>query len=258
MKRLGALLLVAATGCATTRMVGEPPFVPADPGFARTVVLEPFFEEAGWQTTTTTENNPLSTPSSSLGFGSTALFNRDLTVTRVSQDKPLYARVPALATEHRLALEVVRRLRPSWTVLSTSAVVGRTGPVSVVRVVVGDHQKVESNRSLKTMAFTFGLIILPLQLFQLMPVEETDRVVGQVQRFSLDDAAVGPRLLKYPTQPDFAVNLSGLEPLTRQFGLDLPYEEGLFANEAEHDAALIEGFAQKLAAAIIAVVEEGP
>ena len=64
------------------------------------------------------------------------------------------------------------------------------------------------------------------------------------------------RLVRYPTQPDFAVNTANLPVYERQFGLDLSYEEGILANEAPREAVLIRGFSLKLASAIVAMVEE--
>jgi hypothetical protein len=77
-----------------------------------------------------------------------------------------------------------------------------------------------------------------------------------VERFPLEAAALKDRLVKYPTQPDFAVNLAGLEPERRQFGLDVTYEEGLLADERPRGPVLVGGFVDRLAAAIIALVEE--
>ncbi len=131
-----------------------------------------------------------------------------------------------------------------------------SGPVSMVRVIVGDSEVVESNRSLKNLAFGFGLLIWPLLLATVSAVEETQRVYGMLHRFTLDANDLKSRLVRYPTQPDFAVNTASLPLYEREFGLDLTYLEGLLANEAPREGVLIRGFSLKLASAIVTMVEE--
>jgi hypothetical protein len=123
-------------------------------------------------------------------------------------------------------------------------------------VIVGDSELVESNRSMKNLAFGFGLLIWPLLLATLSPVEETQRVYGVLNRHALDAAELKDRLVRYPTQPDFAVNTANLPPFEREFGLDLTYQEGLLASELPRENILIWGFSLKLASAIVALVEE--
>jgi hypothetical protein len=62
--------------------------------------------------------------------------------------------------------------------------------------------------------------------------------------------------VKYATQPDFAVNFSGLPPRTQPFALDVEYEEGLFADESPRLGVLLDGFVEKLAFAIVTLIEE--
>ena len=109
---------------------------------------------------------------------------------------------------------------------------------------------------LKNLAFGFGLLIWPLQFFNVTPVEETVRVYGLVERFGLDAVGLKARLVKYPSQPDYAVNLAGATPLRRPFGLDVSYEEGLLADERPRSGVLLDGFIDRLSTAVIALVEE--
>lgn len=258
-------LAVLGPGCATARLVGDPPFSPADPGARRVVVLEPLFETAEWQTRTQTEYARVTGApigggfGSSTGFGASLGAGGDVAIQRQVNEKHLYARVASLVEVHRQLLAEVQRLRPSWRVTSTSAAPSLSGPASLVRVVVSDSEKIESNRALKNTAFAFGLVILPLQIINIWPVEETDRVYGQLLRYELDGALLKERLVRYPTQPDYAINTSDLgAPLARQFGLDVAYEEGLLADEAPRGPVLLQGFAQRLAAAVVAIIEEPP
>lgn len=242
---LAALLLT--TGCATAKLVGPNPIVPPDPGERRVVVLEPFFESAEWRTTVKTEHASLVGP-----YGRP----QDVVIQRQVVEKPLYARVQSLAAEHQAVLAEVQKLRPSWQVTSTGGMSALSGPVTVVRTIVGEMEVVESNRALKNLACGFGVVIWPLLLFNLSPVRETHRVYGVLERFDAEADSLRPRLLRYPTQPDFAVDTRGLEPLRRSYGLDLTFEEGVLASEAEREPVLLGGFAQRLAAAVIAIVEE--
>ena len=83
------------------------------------------------------------------------------------------------------------------------------GSVTVVRTVMQGNEVVQSDRPLKNLAFGFGLVILPLQLFNIWPVEETMRVFGILERFQVEDSTLPTRLLKNRTHPDAAVNLAG-------------------------------------------------
>jgi hypothetical protein len=259
MRLLPALLLTCA--CATVKVVGPPVVATPDPSVHRTVVIEPFFEAADWQSVTKTEYAHVygggyggmygpGMMGTGMGPGQTVAIQR-----RVEQ-KPLFAQVPSLEIEHRTVLEAVQQLRPSWRVTSTSSLNSLDGPVTVVRTIVRNHETVESNRAFKNLAFGFGLLIWPLELFNIQPVTETQRVYGALERYTTDGAAAKSRLVRYPTQPDFAFNASGYTPLGHAFGIDVTFEEGLLADETPRQRVLPEGFAQRLAAAIVAIVEE--
>ncbi len=234
-------------GCATPRLVGKEPRLAPDPGVARVVVVEPFFENAEWQTSTRTERATVVAGP----YGA-----HPVDVSRQVAEKPLYARVDSLAAEQREVIRQVQRQRPSWRVLSPSGLAGVEGPVTVVRTVVGETETVGSNRAEKTLALGFGILLPPLLLFELEPVRETQRVHGQLRRYDADAALVRSRLLRYPTQPDSAVDTRGLAALDHAFGLDLELEEGVLASDAAREPVLIVGFARKLAAAVVAIAEE--
>jgi hypothetical protein len=246
-RRLAPLLLLQlCAACATARLTGRPLDVAADPGERRVVVLEPFFEDAEWLTKTRLDQEQVITSSGRVGM---------ITVERRYAEKPVFARVEILADEYRGVLAEMRRLRPNWQVLSTSELPVAQGPVSVVRVIVGPGEIAGSNRPLKSLACGFGFILPPLWIFSFTPVEEVQRVHGQLQRFDADAADVRARLLRYPTQPDFAVDTRGLVPANLPFAVDLEYEEGIFASEKEREPVLVSGFIQRLAAATVVLVE---
>ena len=251
MKFHAATVLALLSGCATARLAGEPVFCPPDRGEQRAVVLEPFFETADWTTTVTTETLARAMGSSpGFGVGLGGVIQRSVT------DKPVCARIASLAAEHREVLAALQRLRPSWRVTSTGGVGAISGPVTLVRVIVGNRELLESDRELKNLAFGFGLVIWPLELINISPVHETLRVYGVLNRFDVEAPALTARLVRYPSQPDFAVNTSNLPAIERRYGLDVSYTEGLLANEAPRDLVLLEGFSMRLAAAIVALVEE--
>jgi hypothetical protein len=172
--------------------------------------------------------------------------------------KPLLAQVAALAAEHRLVLDQVKKLRPSWKVTSTSGLQALDGPVTVVRTIIESSSIIGTDRPLKSTAFAFGLVLFPLQIYNFWPVTETERAYGTLQRFASDAATVKAKLVRYKTQPDSAFDATGLTPLQRDFGLDMTYEEGLLADEEPRKNVLIEAFSERLASAIVAIVEEGP
>ena len=250
------LSLLLASGCATAHLAGPVPITAPDPGDPRLVVVEPFFETAQWKTTVKTEIATVMGGNPGIGATTGSPFAQDVAVQHTVTEKPLFARVAVLAEQHRQVLAEVQRLRPNWRVTSTSGVQVLTGPVSLVRVIVGDAEVVESNRPLKNLAFGFGLVIWPLLLATVSPVEETQRVYGVLDRYSLDVEQLKGRLVRYPSQPDFAVNTTNLPAMEREFGLDLSYEEGLLANEVPREGVLIRGFSLKLASAIVAMLEE--
>lgn len=257
---LPLLMLIALCGCATAKLVGDRAFTPEDPQVARTVVIEPLFELAELQTSTRTEFATLGsgygTPGMGFGSGFNSTGPNTLAITTQIQQKPFFAKPSTLVElQHRVLAEVQRR-RPSWRVTSTSGASLLRGQVTVVRTIIEGNDTVASDRTLKNLAFGFGLIIWPLQFINVNPVEETVRIYGLLERFELDAASLQQRLVKYPSQPDFAVNLANVPPLRRPFGLDVSFEEGLLADERPRPSVLIDGFVDRLAAAVIALVEE--
>ncbi|MFZ5446117.1 MAG: hypothetical protein ACOZQL_39385 [Myxococcota bacterium] len=252
-------VLVGGSGCATAKLVGERAFTPEDPRVARTVVIEPLFELAELQTSTRTEYAQLSSSPYSMmgfGFGGFSPMGNTVAVTRTIQEKPFFARPSTLAELQAKVLAEVQRRRPSWRVTSTGGAPLLKGDVTIVRTIIQGNELVASDRTLKNLAFGFGLIIWPLQLINISPVEETTRVFGILERFSMDAAGLPTRLVKYPSQPDYAVNLAQIASVRREFGLDVTYEEGLLADERPRNGVLIDGFVDRLAAAVIALVEE--
>ncbi len=263
MKRLVPLvLLLGATGCATAKIVGDRAVVPPDPGVRRTVVIEPLFEVADWQTNVKTEYaRVLGSPGMSgmgygSGYGSSSMMPSTVAVTRQVQEKPLFAKPAILAEVQRRLIPAVQRLRPTWRVTSTSGAPVLTGDVAVVRTVVEGNEVIESDRTLKNVAFGFGLVIWPLEILAGFPVHESIRVYGRLERFGTTADTVKSRLVRYPTQPDYAVSLEGVASLQRPFGLDINYEEGLLADETPRPGVLIDGFVDRLAAAVVAILEE--
>lgn len=271
MKYALSAVLLCSSGCATAQLAQERAFFPPDPGVQRTVVLEPLFELANWQTTTRTEYaRVVGSPFGSTGmlgygygygygsgFGSSA-YPTTVAVTREVQEKPLFARTEVMTEIHRRLLNEVQRRRPAWRVTSTSGTSALRGDVTVVRTIIEGNQTAASDRALKNLALGFGFVIWPLELIHIDPVHETVRVMGLVERFNAPAELLGQRLVRYPTQPDFAVNLSGLTPLRRPFGLDVSYTEGILASEQPRTLVLLDGFADRLASAVIALVEEPP
>jgi hypothetical protein len=263
-RALLAGVLCTVSGCATARLTGEVPHVSPDPGTPRSVILEPLFENAPWQSGTRTEYARVTSPmygsgygsGYGMGYGGMGYAPSTVAIQRPVTEKPLFARPAILAELHKRLLPEVQKLRPSWRVSSTSGASLFSGPVSVVRTVVSGNGLVASDRTLKNLAFGFGFIIWPLEFLAAQPVQETLRVQGSVERYVLDASAIPPRLVRYPTQPDAAVNLSGQSPLHRDFGLDVSYEEGVVANELPRTGVLVDGFVRELAAAIVALVEE--
>jgi hypothetical protein len=264
---LPLLLLALCSGCATARLVGDPAFTPEDPGAARNVVIEPLFEMAELQTTTRTEYARLATNPYTMsgmgsgGFGSGSGFNsmnNTVAVTRQVQEKPFFAKPTTLAEVQTRVMAEVQRRRPSWRVTSTAAAPVLKGEVTIVRTIIDGNELIASNRTLKNLAFGFGLLIWPLEFFNIEPVEETMRVFGLVERFRIDSVGLPMRLVKYPSQPDYAVNLAGVQSVRHEFGLDVTYTEGILADEHPRSTILVDGFVDRLAAAIVATVEEAP
>jgi hypothetical protein len=257
--RFFPLLLAATLGsaCATARLAQDKALFPPDPGVTRTVIIEPLFEVADTTTATKTEYaNVMS--SGGYGYGGYGSMGGPSTVaiTRQVQEKPLFARQPVLNEVHRRLLAELQRRRPSWRVTSTSGAPVLTGEVTVVRTVIQGNQTWSSDRTFKTLALGFGFVIWPLEFIQIDPVHETERVYGVVERFNTNADTVRARLVRYPTQPDYAVNLSGISSARHDFGLDVSYVEGVLANESPRPNVLMEGFVDRYASAVIASVEE--
>lgn len=257
------LLLMSASGCATAKLIGPRAEVTADPGTQRTVVIEPLFELAELKTSFRTEYATVTSPYSGMGYGGYGYggFGPNtgtVAITREVREKPFFARPPVLNAVHERVLAEVQKRRPSWRVTSTSGAPLLAGQVTVVRTVIEASELMSSDRALKNLAFGFGLIILPLQFINIDPVHETARVYGIVERFQVEGGELNRRLVKYPSQPDFAVNLAGIQHLRQEFGLDVSYDEGLLADERPRSGVLVEGFVDRLAAAVIALVEEQP
>lgn len=228
---------------------------PIEAGPPRVVVIEPLFERAEWKTSTRTEFVDPSTRASATPLDTTAA-PQELTVTRTTTEKPLFGRPAVLAAIHERLLPAVAALRPHWTIVGPAAAPTIKRDAVVIRTVLDGNEIVESDRTLKNAAFAFGLVLLPLQIITAFPVEETQRISGQLEKVSVEPRALQQRLVKYATQPDFAVNLSGLKSTRQPFALDVQYEEGLFADETPRPAVLVEGFVQRLAYAIVTFVEE--
>lgn len=234
---------------------------PIEAGPPRIVVIEPLFERAEWKTSTRTEFVDAVTGSSTLaspiGQSVSPLgASQPVVVTQTTTQKPLFGRPSILAAIHERLLPAVAALRPHWTIVAPGAAPTITRNAVVIRTVLDGNEVVESDRPLKNAAFAFGLVILPLQIFTAFPVEETQRISGQLEKVAIEPKALQQRLVKYATQPDFAVNLSGLRSRRQPFALDVQYEEGLFADETPRPAVLVEGFVERLAYAIVTLVEE--
>jgi hypothetical protein len=256
-----ALSFVLMTACTAARINQAASAYPEDPGVVRGVVLEPFFEVAEWKTTTRTEFARVDNVSPFAGaFQSTSPFQMNsvnqVPVTITAQEKPLFARVDMLSRLHDLVIRLVQQRRPNWKVTSTSGGATLAGPLTLVRTIISQNERVESDRALKNAALAFGFFIPPLQLVHLDPVHETERLTGLIEKTPTDANFIKSRMVKYSTQPDAAVNLSQVELAGREFALDVAYIEGILADEKPRAQTLLEGFSDLLATAVIALVEE--
>jgi hypothetical protein len=265
-----SLLLPLALGCNPAVLTGPPPpAIPQRLPPPLTVVIEPFFDTSGWKTETHLE--PLLTPNgTTVGYGTgyggygaygpygSAFGPYPDEVAVTVQVKNVFNRVDVLAQEHAQILSSVARMRPRWRVESTAALQSLDGPVTLVRVVVGESEVIASDRSYKTTAFIFGIFIPPLLFLQIGGVDESQRVFGLLDRYEADALQLRPRLLRYPTQPDFAVDTRGLPPTAQPFGIELSYNEGVNASASKRDTVLVQGFIERLATAIVALVEGVP
>jgi hypothetical protein len=248
-----ALLLAAwvlGCGCSATRLSGpaapELPRLRADP---TVVVLEPFFELAPTtlqaQARTVTAHDLRGMP-------------QELTVVQQVQRKPLYAQLSALEATWVLVREEVLALRPSWRVLTPTELPSAEGEVQLVRVIVGEMELAGSNRMVKRWLTWMGVVVWPLLLVNVTPVEEVHRVHGSLTLYDADAAGLRGRLVRYPSQPDFAVDARGLTFREQPFALDVEFQEGLWAPDRGRAAVLLRGFAKRLAVAVVALVEGLP
>ncbi|MFL5321405.1 MAG: hypothetical protein ACJ790_17220 [Myxococcaceae bacterium] len=254
--RLSVVLFLALiTGCAAAKRTGPPLVEVPNTRGPTTVVLEPFFEQARTEIVERASNAQVSPIGGGL-YGGGFYGPQSVTVIEKVEQKPLLAQPAVLAQLHGMVMQELKRRRPDWDVLSTSVLTQQTsGNVVLVRTVVGDTVTVSSDRSLRNLSFGFGLIIPPLLILAFQPVHEAQRVYGSLFRYETDASAFKSKLLRYPTQPDFAVDTRGVPFREQPFGLDTEYEEGIFANDRLRDPVLIDGFAAQLAGAIIALVE---
>jgi hypothetical protein len=263
-RALGRLLLPCCLGCNPAVLTGPPPpSIPPRLPPPVTVVIEPFFDTSGWKTETHLE--PVLSPAGTTlgvgygGYGYGAYgsdfgpFPSEVAIS--VQVKNVFNRVDVLAQEHAQVLSSVSHLRPKWRVESTGALPSLTGPVTLVRVVVGESEVVASDRSYKSTAFIWGIFIPPLLLLQIGGVDESQRVFGLLDKYEADALQLRPRLLRYPTQPDFAVDTRGLQATPQPFGLELSYNEGVNSSSTAQDTVLVQGFIERLATAIVALVE---
>jgi hypothetical protein len=236
-------------GCATASLVGErAPRQAIEAGPPRVVVIEPLFDRVEWTTSARTE----------VGTSSSVRFQEGQPTGAItgSTTKPVFASQPIMAAIHQRLLPAITALRPRWVVLAPGTAPPVTGDVVVIRTLIDKNELVQSDRTVKNAAFAFGLVLLPLQILAAFPVEETERVSGILEKVSVEPRELQQRLVKHATQPDFAVNFKGLAPKRQPFALDVDYEEGLFADETPRLTVLIEGFVEKLAFAIVSLIEE--
>lgn len=236
MRPLAVLCAAAAAACAPTRIL-NPPQVRAEPAAApATVVLEPFFEDASW-----TYRRELVETTRVDATGRWV----PVQVERYVAEKPVLARADSLALEHVQTLEAIRRLRPTWRVVSTGDLPALSGAASLVRVVVGRSAPAGGNRFLlSTLPFLWGL-----------EVDEVLDVHGLLARYQADSEVLRLRLTTAAAPGALAVDTTGLVGRSRGFLFDLRYGEGVFAHLSSRERALISGFAERLAVAVVALVE---
>lgn len=247
--KLWLLPFAAVLGCATAKLVGPEP-KPLTIDSAKMVVLEPFFEDTRWQLRTYSETHTYypSNPS---------YLPVDVTRMERWQEKPLYAKTETLAYEHRLAIEDLQKRVPNWESFTTSALHRINGPVTLVRVIVGEKETLESNRGAHNLALLFSWLVVPL-LYETTDVREVERVHGQIVIYTADAQELRKRLLKYDSQPDYAVNTRGLPRAQEPFAIDLAYDEGMFAAEPPKNQALVAAFSRRLAHEISRFVSSEP
>jgi len=243
------------SGCAAARWVGPAVATPPVSRGPVAVVIEPFFESAEWKQTQRAES--VETYPSTNGYGAYGPYGgfgggpQRMTVYRDVPEKPSVARIPALNAEHQTVIQEVARMRPAWQVLSTAALTTHSGPVDLVRVLVAEIRPGESDRTLKNFTSAIGLGIPAIFL----TVHETQVISGTLTRYQTDAENLRNHLIRYPSQPDYAVDTRGLAPTEQPFALEVEYEEGVFGPEKARDSAVVDGFAHALAVSVVAVVE---
>lgn len=231
-----AVLAAAAAGCAPTRILHRRPVPAPRPAAERlTVALEPFFENAE-----VVYRRDLAEVSPADGSLRTRQY-----VEVTTPVKPFLARPESLDEEHRRALALVRKLRPTWTVVSTAELAPLEGLVVLVRTVVGKTTPAGSDR----------WVVATLPLLWAANITEVVNVDGVLARYTLDAPQLQERILRYPAQPDFAVDTTGLAGRSQPFTFDLEYQEQVFTDPRAHDEALLAGFSERLAEAVVALVE---
>jgi hypothetical protein len=232
-----AAVAVAAAGCAPARVVQRRPPPQSLPAAEHlTVVLEPFFENADpfyrrdlqerWVT-------------DSVGRTERQYVQVEVPVT------PFLAKRQSLQKEHQLALAAIRKLRPTWVVVSTEDLPPLSGLVVLVRTVVGKTVPAGSDR----------WVVSTIPLLWASWITEALNVDGVLARYLVDVDKLRDRVLRYPAQPDYAVDTTGLEGRSQPFTFDLEYQEQVFTDPKTHDAALLVGFTDRLAEAVVALVE---
>lgn len=236
-----ALAAVAAAagsqGCAPSRIVQRrPPPQPRPAAEHLTVVLEPFFENADPLYRRDLQERWVT---DSVGRTERQYVQVEVPVT------PFLAKPQSLQKEHQLALEAVRKLRPTWQVVSTADLPPLQGLVVLVRTVVGKTVPAGSDR----------WVVSTIPLLWASNITEAVNVDGVLARYLVDVDKLRDRVLRYPAQPDYAVDTTGLEGQSQPFTFDLEYQEQVFTDPKTHDAALLGGFADRLAEAMVALVE---
>jgi len=236
---LAAGALAAGASCAPSKIVRRRPAPLPNPAAEHlTVVLEPFFENADPFYKRDLQERFVT---DSLGRTERQYVQVEVAVT------PFLAKQASLQKEHQLTLEAVRRLRPTWQVISTADLPPVQGLVVLVRTVVGKSTPAGSDR----------WVISTLPVLWGATITEALNVDGVLARYLVDVDKLRDRVLRYPAQPDYAVDTTGLEGQQQPFTFDLEYQEQVFTDPKTHDVALIGGFADRLAEAVVALVERG-
>jgi len=236
---LAAVALAAGASCAPSKIVLRRPAPAPNPAAEHlTVVLEPFFEDADPFYRRDLEERFVT---DSMGRTSRQYVQVEVPVT------PFLAKQSSLQKEHQLVLEAVRRLRPTWQVVSTADLPPLEGLVVLVRTVVGKSAPAGSDR----------WVVSTIPLLWGATITEALNVDGVLAKYLVDVDKLRDRILRYPAQPDYAVDTTGLDGQQQPFTFDLEYQEQVFTDPKTHDVALLGGFADRLAEAVVALVERG-